>query len=125
MDTGSSNRSLTDEERHLARWMLEHSEPGARNFLDQLERAEITPYRCPCGCASLHFSVSDYPEPAGGIHPIADFVFGPEADMSGIFIYERSGVLSGLEVYGLSGDAPRALPSSNSLRPIADAAQNV
>jgi len=43
--------------------------------------------------------------------------------MSGIFIYERSGILSGLEVYELSGDAPKALPSTDSLRWFADAAR--
>jgi hypothetical protein len=125
METVSSNRPLTDEERQLVRWMLEHGEPDARNFLDQLEHAEITPYRCPCGCASLHFSVPGHPEPSGGLHPIADFVFGSGDNMSGIFIYERSGILSGLEVYGLSGDAAKALPSTDSLRTFADASQNV
>ena len=37
---------------------------------------------------------------------------------SGIFVYEQNGALAGLEVYGLTGEAPKVLPSPESLRPI-------
>jgi len=36
-----------------ARWTLEHGEPEALAFLEQLAVAEVTPWRCPCGCASI------------------------------------------------------------------------
>lgn len=52
--------------------------------------------------------------------PIADFVFGSGDELSGIFVFEQSGVLAGLEVYGLAGDAPRTLPSPELLRPFRD-----
>lgn len=32
---------------------------------------------------------------------------GARGDASGIFVYEQDGIVSGLEVYGLAGDAPR------------------
>jgi hypothetical protein len=35
---------------------------------------------------------------------------------SGIFVFEKDGMLAGLEVYGLAGDAPKSLPVSESLR---------
>ena len=119
------NRPLTDAEQQLIRWMLEHGEPEAKNFLPQLEQAQVTPWRCACGCASINLSVQGHPPPSGGIHPIAEFVFGTDADLSGIFVYEQNGVLAGFEVYGLAGDAPKSLPSPESLRPFSNAAPSV
>jgi len=125
MDSASSNRPLSDEERHLIRWMLEHGEPDARDYLAQLERAEVEPWRCACGCASLSLSIPGLPEPTGGLRPLGQFVFGSEADLSGIFVYEQSNILSGVEVYGLASDAPSWLPSPESLRPFPNPEQNV
>jgi len=47
---------------------------------------------------------------------LADFTFGTDEDLSGIFVYEQNGALAGLEVYGMAGDAPKTLPSPDSLR---------
>jgi hypothetical protein len=111
------NRQLTSAEEQLIRWMLEHGNPEARDFLSQLENVQVTPYRCPCGCATVNFSIDGLPEPSGGLHVLADFIFGTDTDLSGIFVFGKQGVLAGLEVYGLTGDAPHILPSSESLRP--------
>ena len=48
----------------FVRWMLEHGEPDAREFLPQLERAQVLPTRCPCGCASMDFSIDGQPKPS-------------------------------------------------------------
>jgi len=40
--------------------------------------------------------------------------------VSGIFLYESKGILSGLEVYGLAGEAPKSLPEPEVLRPLSD-----
>lgn len=112
------NRQLTSAEEQLIRWMLERGNPDARAFLAQLEKAQVTPYRCPCGCASIDLSIDGFPEPLGGLNILADFVFGTDNDLSGIFVFEKNGVLAGLEVYGLAGDAPKTLPSSGSLKPL-------
>jgi hypothetical protein len=114
------NRQLTSAEEQLIRWMLENGNPEARAFLPQLEKAQVTPTRCPCGCASIELSIDGFPEPWGGLHVLADFIFGSGGDLSGIFVFEKSGVLAGLEVYGLAGDAPKALPSSDSLKPLSE-----
>ena len=124
MSESTSNRNLTSEERTLVRWMLEHGGPDAAQFLPQLERAQVLPTRCPCGCASIDFSIDGQPKPTGGLRPLADFVFGSGDDLSGIFVFEQSGVLAGLEVYGMAGDAPRTLPNPDSLRPFADETAN-
>jgi hypothetical protein len=118
------NRPLTAAEEHLIRWMLEHGKPEARAFLAQLKKATVTPWHCECGCASIIFSVEGFPEPSGGLHPLADFTFGTDKDLSGIFVYEQSDVLAGLEVYGMAGDAPKTLPSPEALRPFSDAKQS-
>jgi hypothetical protein len=112
------NRELTDHEKRLVRWMLQHGGPEVAAFLPQLEHAEVTPWHCPCGCASINFRIRGKPAPPPGVHPIAEFVFGEENRLYGIFVFENDGILSGLEVYGLAGEAPRFLPEPEVLRNI-------
>jgi hypothetical protein len=97
--------------------MLEHGSPEATAFLPQLELAEVPPWRCPCGCASINFQIRGRPATPHGVHSIADFLFGEEDQLNGIFVYEKNGILRGLEVYGFAGDAPKFLPEHESLRP--------
>jgi hypothetical protein len=101
--------------------LREHGEPDASQFLSQLEQAQVLPTHCLCGYASIDFSIGGQPKPSDPLRPVADFVFGSGDELSGIFVFEQSGVLAGLEVYGLAGDAPKTLPSPDSLRPFADA----
>ena len=112
-----TTRPLTDDELRLACWMLENGGPDARAYLSQLEAAEATTWYCTCGCASFNFKVSGRPEAPPGVHILGDFLFGSEADLFGVFIFESNGTLSGVEVYGLAGDAPATLPAPESLRP--------
>ena len=116
------NRQLSSTEEELIRWMLQHGNPGSQEFIAQLSKAEVTPWCCPCGCASINLSVDDAPELTGAFRILADFIFGTEEDLSGVSVFEKGGVLAGLEVYGLAGDAPRTLPSIESLRPFSNEA---
>lgn len=109
-------RPLADAEYELARWMLEHGEPEAKAFLPQLRQAHVVA-RCSCGCASIDFEIAGHPRPTGGLRILADFLYGGESDLSGVFIFERNGLLAGIEVYGIAGDAPETLPEHASLRP--------
>lgn len=118
ISTNDDNRPLTADEFRLARWMLEHGSADARDFLPQLEQAEVTSWKCPCGCASVNFRVKGYPPAPPGVHILGDFVFGGDDNLCGIFIYESAGILSGLEVCGYATDAPRLLPAPESLRSI-------
>jgi hypothetical protein len=111
-------RPLSKAEYDLARWMLEHGESAGREFLTQLDRARVVS-RCPCGCASVDFEVEGLSPPTGGLRILGDFVFGGDSDLAGAFVFERNGVLAGVEVYGLAGDAPKTLPSPSTLRPFA------
>ena len=118
MEPKAQNRSLSENELALARWMLEHGTPEAAGFLIQLEQAEVTPWRCQCGCASINFQIKGQPEAPPGVHVLADFVVSD--DSAGVFIYSSAGLLSGLEIYGLGADAPRVLPFPQELRPIGE-----
>ena len=119
-----NNRDLSANEHRLVQWMLEHGSAEAREFLPQLAVARVTPWRCECGCASFHLFIPGYRLPSGGVHPIADFVFGTGTEHSGIFAYEQGGTLSGVEVYGLAGDAPSTLPTPDMLQPFSNATAN-
>ena len=122
LDSSSTDgiRPLTTQERKLARWMLENGIPEAAGFLSQLERALATSWRCPCGCASFNFNVAGLPPAPSGVHILADFLFGSGDDLMGIFVFEKAGILSGVEVVGYGGAAPLVLPEIADLRAIGD-----
>lgn len=116
MDNPTGNRRLTSEELNLARWMLEHGTDDASAFLPQLERVEVTPWKCPCNCASLEFQIHGLPLPPPGVHILGDYVVGNGNEESGAFIFESGGLLSGIEFYGLCADALQILPGVEELR---------
>lgn len=113
-----TTRPLTDDERQIACWMLENGGLDAREYLAQLALAEASTWRCPCGCASFDFAIPGKPKAPPGVHILGDFVFGDTSNLAGIFIFSAAGILSGVEVYGLVGDAPTSLPEPGMLRPL-------
>lgn len=124
MNPREQNRPLSAPEMSLARWMLEHGNPEAKAFLEQLEVARVTPWRCPCGCGSISFQIEGREPAPSGVHILGDFIFQSDKELAGIFIYENTGLLSGIEVYGFAGDAPRALPKEEELRFFASGADS-
>lgn len=104
--------------------MLEHADSEARQLLPQMAQVQVLPTRCPCGCASLDFQVAGLPQPTGEIQPLANFVFGENNHLSGIFLFTQSGDLAGLEVYGLTGAAAKTLPHPNALTRRTDTTAN-
>jgi hypothetical protein len=111
-----ANRPLSASEMSLARWMLEHGKPEAQAFLEQLAVTEVMPWRCPCGCASINLQISGSQPAPPGVHVLAEFLFGPDDELAGIFIYESGGLLSGIEVCALASDAPAELPRKDMLQ---------
>ena len=109
------DRALTSEEQTLTRWIIEHGVQDANEFLDQLDRARVCEL-CFCGCTSINFKIGGMPNPGGGLGILGDFIFGENDTRCGIFVFEQGGVLAGLEVYGLAGDAPDFLPNKSDLR---------
>ena len=111
-------RPLSEEERVLVRWMLRHGEPGADEFLEQLDDAVVSGV-CGCGCASIDFQIGDqHPDKQQGIRILSDYLYGPESPPLGAFVFAHGDTLAGLEVYGFGETADR-LPSPEELRPMA------
>lgn len=121
MDQPTGNRALTHDEHRLARWMLEHGNAEASAFLHQVDLAEITSWKCPCGCAGINFQIKGQPLPPPGVNILGDYLVGEGDEVSGAFIFQSGGLLSGIEFYSLGGDALQYLPSIEELRPYEDA----
>jgi hypothetical protein len=110
-----ANRPLTSAELNLARWMLENGNSGAKEFLPQLEIAEVTPWQCLCGCASINFQILGHAEAPPGVHILGDFTFVAGELTGGAFIFSSAGILSGIEVYSFD-DPVTELPTAADLR---------
>jgi hypothetical protein len=114
----NEDRLMTVQEQRLVRWMLQNGTPEARAFLSQAKRAKVTPRRCLCGCATMEFVIEGHPVTTGIGRLLGDYLFeDEERRLCGIFVYEQHGVLGGVEVYGMEGDAPWSLPEPEQLRP--------
>ncbi len=114
------DRPLTEAETSLVQWLLQHGTPQAKDYLPQLKRAWVVS-RCYCGCASIDFAIDGVvPPPGDGISILADYEWkGPRGEMFGVFVFERCGLLAGLEVWSQDGLAEaKALPNTELLRPI-------
>lgn len=111
-------RPLTEDEMRLARWMLENGTAEAYGYIEQLASAEATDWRCPCGCASFDFKIGGLPPAPPGVHILGDYLVGDEFTLAGAFIFASGGILSGVELYGLAGDAPERLPKPEDLRTV-------
>jgi hypothetical protein len=114
------NRPLSSAEKQLVRWMLANGPASAVGFLPQVDLLEVTSWKCQCGCASLQFEMEGCPASTGGMRPLAEYVFGLDPERSGIFVYEQAGRLAGIEVYGLTGEAAKTLPTISDLEPFGD-----
>ena len=107
-------RPLTEDERNLVRWMIEHGDAEPEPLLSQLAQAQVIS-ECSCGCASIDFKIEGHPvSPGGGMEIISDYLYGPESPPFGAFVFKRNGLLAGLEVYSYTDPAP--LPRPEELR---------
>lgn len=115
------SRPLTADERALVLWMLEHGGPRAPSYLPHLDSARVVERRCPCGCASIDFSVGGKQAPAGdGLEVLADFQWREAGGgLCGAFVFARGGLLAGLDVWSVDGQAvPAVLPRPEALAPL-------
>jgi hypothetical protein len=108
-------RPLSLQEQRLARWMLENGNPGAAEYLSQLADAQVTRWRCPCGCASISFRIGGLPAAPAKVHVLGDFIIVKGDETAGIFIFESDGILGGIDVHSSSGEAPKLLPEPEEL----------
>jgi hypothetical protein len=111
------DRPLSDEERSLVRWMLEHGESHAPSFLSQLEQARVSS-RCRCGCASINFSVAGVEPPTTGMDVLSDYLWNDaEGHKFGAFVFTQGGLLAGLDLWSVDGAVtPTWIPRPDQLR---------
>src|SRR2546423_2577487 len=100
----AENRSLTSAEAALLRWLLQHGTPQASGYLPQLDRARVAS-RCYCGCASINFAIDGVvAAPGNGISILADYEWQcAGGELFGVFVFERNGLLAGLEIWSQDG----------------------
>ena len=113
------DRPLTEHERSLVKWLLEHGNPDAAEFLPPLAAAWVVS-RCPCGCASIGFAISGViPADDAGMHILSDFEWQGDGVYSAIFVFACGGQLAGFEVWSLDGKvSTSSLPRIDQLRPL-------
>ena len=114
------DRPLTDGERGLLKWLLEHGTAEGRALLPQLQRARVAA-RCSCGCASVDFAIDGkVASPKVGMSVISDYRWdSPEGHAFGVFAFAREGLLSGIDLWSIDGRATASnLPDPSRLRPI-------
>ena len=116
----AEDRPLTSHEVALTRWLLAHGEPSAAAFCDQLAGARVVA-RCPCGCASVDFTIDGQRAPAGtGMAILADYEWrGSAGELFGVFAFAQGDLLGGIEVWSVDGEAtPTRLPDPAELTPL-------
>lgn len=99
-------RSLTPREREVGIWLISHgtaSDEEKAKFLAQLSKASVIG-KCECGCASIDLAIEGHPIPKGGLRILGDFVRGENQD--GIFVFEKEGILAGIEIFQIASDVP-------------------
>ncbi len=113
------DRPLSEEERSLLRWLLEHGESHAPSFLLQLEQTRVSS-RCRCGCASINFSVGGREPSATGMDILSDHLWeDSEGHKFGAFVFAREDTLAGLDVWSIDGAVtPTWLPRPEQLHPM-------
>jgi len=120
MESIPDHRPLSDAERSLVDWLLEHGASRSPDFLEQLGRVEVIA-RCGCGCASVDFAIDGNRAPGGaGMEVLSDYQWlGPHGELFGVFVFARQGILAGLELWSIDGAAtPSRLPQVSELKPL-------
>jgi hypothetical protein len=119
-------RPLSNAERSVAQWMLEHGETHAPAFLPQLKQASVRS-RCRCGCASVNFDVAGRHSSESAIDILSDYLWeDAEGHKFGAFVFAHGGLLAGLDLYSVDGGVtPTWLPTSDQLKPMGVAKREV
>ncbi len=117
------DRPLSAAETQLIRWLLEHGHVAAQSYLPQLDHARVVS-RCYCGCVSIDFAIDEVVPPTGdGMGILADYEWRDDnGAMFGVFVFERAGLLAGLDIWSQDGLAPAtSLPKLEQLHPLGKA----
>ena len=99
----------------MIRWLLQHSQNDATNYLSQLDRLSVCG-KCTCGCPTIHFALDGVPVSGKGHGLISDWLAEVDDKLYGILLFGTKDALNMLEVYCLPGsDTPFDLPPIESI----------
>lgn len=109
-------RPLTEQERELIYWLLDHGEVDTASFYQQINRITVFE-RCTCGCPTIYFAYDGTAVSRTNGDCILSDHYGLIGDMLvGVMLFEVDGILSSLEVYSCPGtDQPFGLPPLQTL----------
>jgi hypothetical protein len=110
------NRPLTQHERDLVRWLIDHSHKDASSLLQQIDRLSVAT-RCTCGCPTIDFALDGEPIATKGKQLISDWLADVEGMPVGVMLWQTNDRISTLEVYSLPGtNSPFGLPAIESIQ---------
>lgn len=110
------SRPLTQHERDLIRWLLEHSHLDSSRLFPQVDRLSVAT-RCTCGCPTIDFALDGEPVASKGEQLISDWLADVDGMPVGVMLWQTNDRISTLEVYSLPGtDKPFGLPAMDSIR---------
>jgi hypothetical protein len=109
------NRPITQQERHLIKWLLEHGVHGSEQFVSQLDSLSVI-WKCRCGCPTVNFALHGESVVSDNEHILADYLAIADGQDVGVILFQKEGRLSSLEVYSRAGtDKPFGLPEIEAL----------
>ena len=106
-------RPLSVEEHDLIEALLGAVRSGVSRYISQLERAQVVGC-CGCGCPSINLVIGESADRSASPLILGD-AESPEGVQVGIILWERGGVLSGLEVHPWDGSDVIRLPTPETL----------
>jgi hypothetical protein len=105
------SRPLTQHERELVRWLIDHSPTDASRLLPQIDRLSVAT-RCTCGCPTIDFALDGEPVSSKGEKLVSDWLAEVDGMPVGVMLWQSGERISTLEVYSLPGtDSPFGLPA--------------
>jgi len=96
------NRPITEEERALVSWLLDHGEEGVGHFIPQVETLTVA-WVCTCGCPTIDIARDERSGKQESERLISDYVAIVDRQYVGVLLFATEGQLSMLEVYSLPG----------------------
>ena len=95
-------RPLTQNERDLIRWMVEHADPRAAHLLSQIDRLSVAA-KCTCGCPTIDLALDGEVVPGKGERVVSDWPAKVDGELVDVMLFETNGKINSLEVYSCSG----------------------
>jgi len=96
------SRPLTQHERDLVLWLLDHSHLDSSRLLPQVDRLSVAT-KCTCGCPTIDFALDGEPVASKGEQLVSDWLADVDGMPVGIMLWQTDDRISTLEVSCLSG----------------------